>query len=207
MTSLVGLSPLNSGTGMSPEEFDLRWKGTRQTVRAFIWGVLKDNDDADDVEMETAIALFMARHRYIPGRSFERWALTTGVRKALNALRDRNRDRLHLISISDGGGHTRGYAWNQSEVDFDRGSYDPGFNDMFERAANEYLLDPIIAQAWQRKSLGIDLALRVYSGETYADLMVTERATLGAIKSRIHCGMATMRAVASEQSYDHTQGR
>jgi RNA polymerase sigma-70 factor (ECF subfamily) len=62
----------------------------------YIYSLVRDLDDADDLFQQTSLVLWDKFDQFDPSRSFVSWACGVARYEALNFLRARSRDRLHF---------------------------------------------------------------------------------------------------------------
>jgi RNA polymerase sigma-70 factor (ECF subfamily) len=71
--------------------------GRHQTrLFAYIYSLVRDLDDADDLFQQTSLVLWDKYDRFDPGKSFIAWACGVARFEVSNFLRSRSRQRLHF---------------------------------------------------------------------------------------------------------------
>jgi RNA polymerase sigma-70 factor, ECF subfamily len=77
-------------------EFSERLQRSQTRIFSYIYSLVRDMDDADDVFQQTGLALWRKYDQYDPTRSFVAWACGVARFEASNFLRSRGRDRLYF---------------------------------------------------------------------------------------------------------------
>ena len=72
------------------------WTTAMPTIEAFVFGVVRDAHDRDDVIQATSEYLARNFDQYEPGTSFTAWAVTVAKLRVRELWRDRSRSRLML---------------------------------------------------------------------------------------------------------------
>jgi RNA polymerase sigma-70 factor (ECF subfamily) len=78
----------------SKTEFALRLRQHQTQLFAYIYSLVRDLDDADDVFQQTSLVLWDKFDLYDPSRSFVAWACGVARFEVSNFVRSRNRQRL-----------------------------------------------------------------------------------------------------------------
>src|SRR4051812_7359070 len=65
-------------------------------IFGFIYSLVRDFDDADDVFQQTGLVLWRKYDQFDPSRSFVAWACGVARLEAANFLRARSRERRHF---------------------------------------------------------------------------------------------------------------
>jgi RNA polymerase sigma-70 factor, ECF subfamily len=71
-------------------------RDSHRQLFGFIYAILRDFDDAEDVFQQTSLTLWEKFDEYRPGTSFVAWACTIARFKALNFLTQHRRYRAHF---------------------------------------------------------------------------------------------------------------
>ena len=93
-----------------PVEFVALWSEHSREVYAYIYALVFNSTDADDIFQETSITLFQKFHEFEPGTNFVGWAFRVAYHKVLQFL-DRRRllehvDERLLEAIEEGAQRT-----------------------------------------------------------------------------------------------------
>lgn len=75
-------------------DFALHWTQAQPTVAAFIWSLVPNGHDADDLLQRTAESLVEKFEEYDDSRSFVSWAMGVAKIEVLRFRQERRRDRL-----------------------------------------------------------------------------------------------------------------
>jgi RNA polymerase sigma-70 factor (ECF subfamily) len=77
-------------------EFSERLLRHQTQLFSYIYSMVRDFDDADDLFQQTSLALWKKFDQYDPARSFPAWACGVARFEVSNFLRSRSRDRLYF---------------------------------------------------------------------------------------------------------------
>ncbi len=77
-------------------EFSERLLQHQTQLFGYIYSLVRDLDDADDLFQQTCLALWKKFDQYDPARAFSPWAFGVARYEVLNFLRARSRDRLYF---------------------------------------------------------------------------------------------------------------
>ena len=77
-------------------EFSEKLQQGQTQIFSYIYSLVRDMDDADDVFQQTGLALWRKYEQYDPSRSFVAWACGMARYEVSNFLRSRSRDRLYF---------------------------------------------------------------------------------------------------------------
>jgi RNA polymerase sigma-70 factor (ECF subfamily) len=77
-------------------EFSERLLRHQTQLFGYIYSLVRDFDDADDLFQQTSLALWRKFDQYDPARSFPAWAFGVARFEVSNFLRSRSRDRLYF---------------------------------------------------------------------------------------------------------------
>jgi RNA polymerase sigma-70 factor, ECF subfamily len=77
-------------------EFSERLLRHQTQLFGYIYSLVRDLDDADDLFQQTSLALWKKFDQYDPARSFPAWAFGVARFEVSNFLRSRSRDRLYF---------------------------------------------------------------------------------------------------------------
>ncbi len=83
-------------TGEQRAEFASRLARHQAQLFGYIYSLVRDLDDADDLFQQTSLVLWDKFDQYDPSRSFVGWACGVARYEVLNFLRSRSRDRLYF---------------------------------------------------------------------------------------------------------------
>lgn len=75
-------------------EFAEQWELAEPAVAAFVWSIVPNRHDADDLVQRTAESLIARRSSYDPDRSFVAWAIGAAKIEIRRFRQERGRDRL-----------------------------------------------------------------------------------------------------------------
>jgi len=78
------------------DEFADRLRRHQTQLFGYIYSLVRDFDDADDLFQQTSLILWRKYAKYDPSRSFVVWACGVARHEAANFLRSRNRRRLYF---------------------------------------------------------------------------------------------------------------
>jgi RNA polymerase sigma-70 factor (ECF subfamily) len=77
-------------------EFSERLLQHQTQLFGYIYSLVRNLDDADDLFQQTSLALWKKIEQYDPARSFRHWAFGVARYEVSNFLRSRSRDRLYF---------------------------------------------------------------------------------------------------------------
>ncbi|WP_422927765.1 sigma-70 family RNA polymerase sigma factor [Singulisphaera sp. PoT] len=77
-------------------EFASRLQQHQTQLFSYLYSLVRDLDDADDLFQQTSLVLWDKFDQYDPSRSFIAWACGVARFEALNFLRSRSRQRVHF---------------------------------------------------------------------------------------------------------------
>jgi RNA polymerase sigma-70 factor (ECF subfamily) len=92
----VDLPACNGRTGDSRVEFADRLSRHQSQLFGYIYSLVRDLDDADDLFQQTSLVLWDKFDQFDPSRSFVGWACGVARYEVLNFLRSRSRHRLYF---------------------------------------------------------------------------------------------------------------
>ena len=75
-------------------DFAEQWSRAEPKVTAFLWSLVPNRHDVDDLLQRTAQTLFVQQDRYDQERSFSSWAIGVARIEVLRFRQERGRDRL-----------------------------------------------------------------------------------------------------------------
>ena len=84
------------GKGEKEAEFSDRLLRHQVQLFGFIYSLVRDMDDADDLYQQTCLALWKKIDQYDPTRNFVAWAFGVARYEVSNFLRTRSRSRLYF---------------------------------------------------------------------------------------------------------------
>ncbi|WP_165220195.1 sigma-70 family RNA polymerase sigma factor [Aquisphaera insulae] len=84
------------GNGEKEAEFSERLLRHQVQLFGFIYSLVRDMDDADDLYQQTCLALWKKIDQYDPSRSFVAWAFGIARFEVSNFLRSRSRSKLYF---------------------------------------------------------------------------------------------------------------
>ena len=93
--------------GGHPEAFNPLVAHYAPRIRAYLYRMLRNREEAEDLTQETFIKAFQALHRFEADRPFKRWLYTIATNTGLNALRGQKR-RGTAIELDPDGSYTVG---------------------------------------------------------------------------------------------------
>ncbi len=100
-------------------EFVALWSAHSRRVYAYIYSLVANWSDADDIFQETSIVLFQKFHEFVPGSSFPAWACRVAYLKALESFKAgrllQHIDQRFLEAIDDQL-HSSAQAWEPQVV-------------------------------------------------------------------------------------------
>lgn len=88
-------------SAVSNEEFAWRYAGVQKVLYAYIFSLIPNANDADDVMQETAAALWAKAGDYDPEQPFLNWALTFARFQSLKFRKYSARHRARTAALSD----------------------------------------------------------------------------------------------------------
>jgi RNA polymerase sigma-70 factor (ECF subfamily) len=77
-------------------EFAARLRAHQNQLFGYIYSLVRDLDDADDLFQQTSVVLWDKFDLFVPSKSFIAWACGVARFEVSNFLRSRNRHRLHF---------------------------------------------------------------------------------------------------------------
>ncbi len=84
------------GVADSNAEFASRLREAQTRIFGYIYSLVRNLDDADDLFQQTCLVLWDRYGQFDPERSFTSWACGVARFEVLNFLRSRSRDRLYF---------------------------------------------------------------------------------------------------------------
>jgi RNA polymerase sigma-70 factor (ECF subfamily) len=82
---------------LSPEsDFGSRLRAHQVQIFSFIYSMVRNFDDADDLFQQTSLAMWNKFDQYDPSRSFAAWACGVARFEVSNFIRSRSRQRLYF---------------------------------------------------------------------------------------------------------------
>ena len=151
----------------------------------YIFGFVKDRDNAEDLAQETFIRVDKAADTYQPGRaSFKAWLRTIAKRLSLNHIRDRKRRDRHMVDnfVSTGSGDGDADVFDLIENAPADPSYQPEVA-LEREESSEILWNAILAMPEKHRTL---IILRDMEGRSYEEISEILGLSLGTTKSRIN---------------------
>lgn len=143
----------------------------------FIQRMIGDRERAEDLAQETFLRIYRHLPRFDSSRSFSTWAYAIAANLARNELRNRSRSPLRFPESSGTGDDSRARS-----MDFEDISTRP--DTMFRRRQLRRLVDdtvarlaPVYREVFVRREL---------QGQSYQEIALATRCTLGTVKSRLN---------------------
>lgn len=164
--------------------FETLMQRYKTRLSRYLFRVLRDTDDTDDVVQETFIKAYLALNSFRGDASFATWIFRIGINTAKRSLFQRFRQGVRMNDLGDE--DSDNWQATIGEADFDTPEAKMESKEILD------LLDAALAElpAEQRTSF----ELRELEGLTYEEIAWQMHCPVGTVRSRIHRARDTLAA-------------